>query len=78
MKSLLEKYEYWKKGQVLPYTSLDMQELFKSSVTPDQVMLLDKIIDAWDKRKGNIWLIMLLLYLGMGILIGYMIGYGRF
>lgn len=53
----MEKYEYWKKGQVLPYTSLDMQELFKSSVTQDQVMLLDKIMDAWTKRKENFWLL---------------------
>jgi hypothetical protein len=56
-KSLLEKYEYWKKGQVLPYTSLEMQELFKSNVTQDQVMLLDKIMDAWTKRKENFWLL---------------------
>lgn len=77
-KSLLEKYEYWKKGQVLPYTSLDMQELFKSNVTQDQVMLLDKIMDAWTKRKENLWLIMLVAYLVLGMFIGYLISYGRF
>lgn len=73
-KGWLERYSYFKKGQVLSNVSLKLQQFFKTNPTEEQLCLLDQIHDEQQRKDTVILALVLVVYMLLGGVIGYILG----
>ena len=65
--SLLEKYKWYQTGIVKAGVTVNLQKFFKTNPTEEQLMLLDEA----SKMNDTIMWLIVILYLGLGVLLGY-------
>lgn len=68
--NIIERYEIYKKGLVPRGTSTTLQKFFKTNPTIDQLLYLAQK----EREEGSLLGATILIYLLMGILLGFVIG----
>ena len=67
---IIERYEIYKKGLVPRGTSTTLQKFFKTNPTTDQLLYLAQK----EREEGSLLGATIIIYLLMGILLGFVIG----
>lgn len=70
--SIMDKYKWFKMGIVKRYTSETMQQLFKTILTDEQILLIDSIMIEEKQRTDFYVTILFVLGVVFGGLVVYM------
>ena len=68
---LLEKYYEYKKGELLHINDKNLLRFFKTKPSDDQLLFINKAM----KRQEALTYIGILIYLVLGVLVGYASGF---